>query len=51
VGGMNISQFCTNSTIYTANEQLPGPTIEASEGDTVVVHVVNNSPYPLSVHW
>jgi laccase len=48
---MNISQFCINSTIYTANEQLPGPTIEASEGDTVVVHVVNNSPYPLSVHW
>jgi len=51
VGGMNISQLCTSSVIYTANEQLPGPTIEASEGDTVVVHVVNDSPYPLSLHW
>uniref|UniRef100_A0ACD5XF83 Uncharacterized protein n=1 Tax=Avena sativa TaxID=4498 RepID=A0ACD5XF83_AVESA len=48
---MNISQLCTDSVIYTANQQLPGPTIEANEGDTVVVHVVNDSPYPLSVHW
>ncbi|XP_048568319.1 laccase-8-like [Triticum urartu] len=51
VGGMNISQLCMDSVIYTANEQMPGPTIEATEGDTVVVHVVNDSPYPLSLHW
>lgn len=51
VGAMNISQLCTKSVIYTANKQLPGPTIEANEGDTVVVHVVNESPYSLSVHW
>ncbi|KAM0892773.1 hypothetical protein ACQ4PT_025538 [Festuca glaucescens] len=51
VGATNISQLCTNSVIYTANKQLPGPTIEANEGDTVVVHVVNDSPYSLSVHW
>ncbi|KAE8796858.1 L-ascorbate oxidase precursor, putative,expressed [Hordeum vulgare] len=51
VGGMNISKLCMDSVIYTANEQMPGPTIEATEGDTVVVHVVNDSPYPLSLHW
>ncbi|XP_037414794.1 laccase-8-like [Triticum dicoccoides] len=51
VGGMNISQLCMDSVIYTANEQMPGPTIEATEGDTVAVHVVNDSPYPLSLHW
>lgn len=51
VGGMMISQLCTNSVIYTVNQQLPGPTIEVNEGDTLVVHVVNDSPYPLSVHW
>ncbi|TVU36496.1 hypothetical protein EJB05_18432, partial [Eragrostis curvula] len=51
VGGMKISQLCKESVIYTANQQMPGPTIEVNEGDTVVVHVVNDSPYPLSLHW
>ncbi|KAL6616383.1 hypothetical protein ACP70R_038653 [Stipagrostis hirtigluma subsp. patula] len=51
VGGMEISQLCNKSVIYTVNNQLPGPTIEVSEGDTLVVHVVNASPYPLSLHW
>ncbi|RLN05500.1 laccase-8-like [Panicum miliaceum] len=30
---------------------VPGPTIEVDEGDTLVVHVVNGSPYPMSLHW
>ena len=51
VGGMMISQLCMNSVIYTVNQQMPGPTIEVNEGDTLVVHVVNGSPYPVSVHW
>ena len=48
---MSISQLCMNSVIYTVNQQMPGPTIEVNEGDTLVVHVVNGSPYPVSVHW
>jgi laccase len=48
---MSISQLCMNSVIYTVNQQMPGPTIEVNEGDTLVVHVVNRSPYPVSVHW
>uniref|UniRef100_A0A0E0CAC7 Laccase n=1 Tax=Oryza meridionalis TaxID=40149 RepID=A0A0E0CAC7_9ORYZ len=51
VGGTKITQLCMNSVIYTANQQLPGPTIEVTEGDTLVVHAVNDSPYPLSLHW
>uniref|UniRef100_A0A0D9V7U3 Laccase n=1 Tax=Leersia perrieri TaxID=77586 RepID=A0A0D9V7U3_9ORYZ len=51
VGGTNINQLCMNSVIYTANQELPGPTIEISEGDTLVIHAVNESPYPLSLHW
>ncbi|KAF8717020.1 hypothetical protein HU200_026129 [Digitaria exilis] len=47
VGGMGISRLCMNSVIYTVNRQLPGPIIEVSEGDTLVVHVVNASPYPM----
>jgi len=33
------------------NKQLPGPTIEANAGDTVVVRVTNNLEEPTSVHW
>ena len=51
VGGMGISQLCMNSVVYAVNQQLPGPTVEVSEGDTLVVHVVNGSPYPISIHW
>jgi FtsP/CotA-like multicopper oxidase with cupredoxin domain len=25
--------------------------IEAREGDTVVIHVVNDSPYNVTIHW
>ena len=30
---------------------VPGPVIEAYEGDTVVVHVINDSPYDVTIHW
>uniref|UniRef100_K3ZL53 Laccase n=1 Tax=Setaria italica TaxID=4555 RepID=K3ZL53_SETIT len=51
-GNFSISQLCQPATIITAvNSQLPGPTIHVHEGDTVVVHVVNNSPYNITVHW
>ncbi|CAL4960430.1 unnamed protein product [Urochloa decumbens] len=34
-----------------AVDAVPGPVIEACEGDTVVVHVINDSPYNVTVHW
>ncbi|KAG2560149.1 laccase-25-like [Panicum virgatum] len=52
VGNLSISQLCQPARIITAvNGQLPGPTIEAREGDTVVVHLVNQSPYNMTIHW
>uniref|UniRef100_A0A0D9XYA6 Laccase n=1 Tax=Leersia perrieri TaxID=77586 RepID=A0A0D9XYA6_9ORYZ len=52
VGNMSISRLCKPEKIITAvNGQLPGPTIFASEGDTVVVHMVNESPYNMTIHW
>ncbi|PAN20649.1 hypothetical protein PAHAL_3G322000 [Panicum hallii] len=52
VGNLSISQLCQTAMIITAvNGQLPGPTIEAREGDTVVVHLVNESPYDMTIHW
>ncbi|TKW17744.1 hypothetical protein SEVIR_5G388000v4 [Setaria viridis] len=35
----------------TAVDGVPGPVIEAYEGDTVVVHVINDSPHNVTIHW
>lgn len=52
VGNLSISQLCQPPRIITAvNGQLPGPAIHASDGDTVVVHLVNQSPYNVTIHW
>jgi laccase len=52
VGNLSISRLCQPEMIITAvNGQLPGPTINVTEGDTVVVHLVNQSPYNMTIHW
>lgn len=33
------------------NQQLPGPTIKAKQGDTVVVKLKNNLSEPTIIHW
>lgn len=33
------------------NNQIPGPTIEVTEGDIVEVKVINNSVLPHTIHW
>lgn len=33
------------------NGRLPGPTINVHEGDTLIVHVNNKSPYNMTIHW
>lgn len=39
------------ATVWGYNGHLPGPTIEAVEGDTVRIYVTNKLPEPTSVHW
>jgi FtsP/CotA-like multicopper oxidase with cupredoxin domain len=36
---------------YGYNGQVPGPTIEADVGDTLVVELTNALPEPTSIHW
>jgi FtsP/CotA-like multicopper oxidase with cupredoxin domain len=36
---------------YGYNQQIPGPTIEAEVGDTLVVELTNALPEPTSIHW
>jgi FtsP/CotA-like multicopper oxidase with cupredoxin domain len=35
----------------TYNGQVPGPTLEARVGDTVVVHFTNRLEQPTTIHW
>jgi bilirubin oxidase len=41
----------TETDIYAYNGQLPGPTLELNEGDSVIVHFRNNLPEPTTIHW
>jgi laccase len=43
--------LCHEQVIVTVNGLYPGPKLEVTEGDSVIVHVVNNSPYNVTIHW
>ncbi|XP_073114758.1 laccase-7-like [Elaeis guineensis] len=51
VGNLTVRRLCQSRVITAVNGRLPGPTIDVHEGDTVVVHVINDSPYNLTIHW
>jgi len=40
-----------DTDVYAYNGCVPGPLLEVSEGDSVIVHFRNNLPYPTTVHW
>lgn len=46
-----MTRMCKQIPVTVVNGQLPGPTIEVTEGHSVTVHVVNMSPYNLTIHW
>ena len=43
--------FGTLSEIWAYNDVLPGPTIEANVGDTLIVNFCNDLPEPTTIHW
>ncbi|KAL5220928.1 hypothetical protein ABZP36_025641 [Zizania latifolia] len=53
VSTLSLPRVCQpgNVTVTAVNGRVPGPEIEAREGDTLVVHVINDSPYNVTVHW
>ncbi|XVF08213.1 hypothetical protein REPUB_Repub06bG0206900 [Reevesia pubescens] len=51
VQNLTIYRLCNRQVITAVNGSLPGPRIRVREGDTLTIHVYNNSPYNLSVHW
>ncbi|KAK8448072.1 hypothetical protein SEVIR_8G212200v4 [Setaria viridis] len=51
VSEMNMTHLCKEMLVTVVNGQFPGPMIEVTEGDSVVVHVVNKSPHNITIHW
>ncbi len=41
----------SNTPVWTYNGVIPGPTIEAEVGDTLVVHLCNDLPEDTTIHW
>jgi bilirubin oxidase len=39
------------SDVYAYNGTIPGPTLEAHEGDRIIVHFTNNLPEATTIHW
>lgn len=44
-------KLCNDTLATVVNGQFPGPPVEATEGDTVIVHLVNESPFEITIHW
>ncbi|TKW15151.1 hypothetical protein SEVIR_5G217600v4 [Setaria viridis] len=51
VSQVNMTHLCKETLVTVVNGQLPGPPIEVTEGDSVAVHIVNESPYNITIHW
>ncbi|XP_061356451.1 laccase-7-like [Gastrolobium bilobum] len=51
VQNKTIKRLCHERVIVTVNRHLPGPQINVREGDTVIVHVFNEAPYNITIHW
>ncbi|KAL3536467.1 hypothetical protein ACH5RR_004928 [Cinchona calisaya] len=51
VKNLTVNRLCKRQVITAVNGSLPGPTLYVREGDTLVVHVFNKSPFNLTIHW
>lgn len=51
VENKTIKRLCNEQVIVTVNGLYPGPKLEVRDGDSVIVHVINNSPYNITIHW
>ncbi|KAL5161898.1 Laccase-7 [Glycine soja] len=51
VQNKTIKRLCNERVIVTVNGTFPGPKINVREGDTVIVHLLNEGPYNITIHW
>ncbi|KAK1409384.1 hypothetical protein QVD17_35910 [Tagetes erecta] len=46
-----VTKLCKTQTVMTVNGQLPGPTLEVNNGDSLVINVVNRAKENVTIHW
>eukprot|EP01018_Ginkgo_biloba_P038323 Gb_33400 [translate_table: standard] len=46
-----VTRLCKTHNIITVNGQLPGPTLYARNGDTVIIKTYNRAQYNATLHW
>ncbi|XP_038691482.1 laccase-7-like [Tripterygium wilfordii] len=51
VQNLTLRRLCKEQVITAVNGKFPGPTLTVREGDTLIVHVFNKSPYNITIHW
>ncbi|CAO2149911.1 unnamed protein product [Urochloa humidicola] len=51
VSQVKMTHLCKETLVTVVNGQFPGPAIEVTEGDSVAVHVINQSPHNITLHW
>lgn len=51
VADLTITRLCQSKAVPAVNGTVPGPTVKVKEGDTLKVHVINKSPYNMTIHW
>ena len=47
----NVTRACNTTSIAIVNNMLPGPTVHANEGDTLVIQVTSKVASPVTIHW
>ncbi|KAH9311404.1 hypothetical protein KI387_026439 [Taxus chinensis] len=47
----SVRRLCGSHNIITVNGEFPGPTLHVSNGDTLVVKVINKAQYNATIHW
>lgn len=47
----NFTKLCSSKPTVVVNGKFPGPALRAREGDTVLVRVINQVQYNVSIHW
>ncbi|GAB4856836.1 hypothetical protein Ancab_014754 [Ancistrocladus abbreviatus] len=51
VQNLTVQKLCQERVITAVNGSSPGPLLRVNEGDRLIVHVINNSPYDITIHW
>ncbi|KAK9279818.1 hypothetical protein L1049_013500 [Liquidambar formosana] len=46
-----VKRLCRTHNTMTVNGQFPGPTLLVRNGDSLVIKVVNNIRYNVTIHW